>query len=78
VNICHDGGSLLTFTDSWASRNEPQANSLEPADTEWLDYCRARELAERAAAKRASSIEARRIHQELAEAYARRARRAGD
>jgi hypothetical protein len=36
----------------------------------WIDQCRARELAERAAAKRASSIDERRMHQELAQAYA--------
>ena len=33
-------------------------------------YFRRRERAERAAAKYASSLEARRVHQELAEAYA--------
>jgi hypothetical protein len=38
--------------------------------TAWIDQCRARELAERAAAKRASSIADRRMHQELAQAYA--------
>jgi len=37
---------------------------------DWIDQCRARELAERAAAKRASSIDERRMHQELAQAYA--------
>lgn len=37
------------------------------------EYYRARERAERAAAKAAACPEARRIHQELAQAYARRA-----
>lgn len=35
------------------------------------DYYRARERAERAAAKNASSLAARRVHQLLAEAYAK-------
>jgi hypothetical protein len=43
---------------------------------ESIDYFRRRELAERAAAKNASSEVARRIHQELAQQYAERARRA--
>jgi hypothetical protein len=41
-------------------------------DEESLDYLRRRELAERAAAKNALSQTARRIHQELAQGYARR------
>lgn len=36
---------------------------------ETQEYFRRRELTERAAAKRASSPEARRVHQELAQAY---------
>jgi len=71
VNICHDGGSLFAFTDPWPSRNEPQSVSPERPDP---DHCRARERAERAAAKHAASAEARRAHQELALAYARLAR----
>ncbi|HEY8593064.1 MAG TPA: hypothetical protein VIL42_09410 [Sphingomicrobium sp.] len=35
-----------------------------------LDYLRRRELAERAAAKNATSGAARRVHQELAQSYA--------
>ena len=35
------------------------------------EYYRARELAERAAAKTASCAEARRAHEEMAQAYAR-------
>jgi hypothetical protein len=34
------------------------------------DYCRMREQTERAAAKKATSVRARRIHQELAQTYA--------
>ena len=47
------------------------------ADDEWLDHCKAREVAERAAAKNATSIRAHAIHQELAQAYARIIQRAG-
>lgn len=39
-------------------------------DDESLDYFRRRELAERAAAKRAASSGARRVHQEMAQCYA--------
>ena len=44
----------------------------EPANAPVLDedYLRRREIAERAAAKHASSPNARRIHQDLAQAYA--------
>jgi hypothetical protein len=38
------------------------------------EYLHSRELAERAAAKRATSDAARRVHQELAQSYACRAR----
>jgi hypothetical protein len=39
-------------------------------DQDSLDYFRRRERAERAAAKRAASEAARRVHQELAQSYA--------
>jgi len=39
-------------------------------DEDSLDYFRRRELAERAAAKRAASSNARRVHQEMAQCYA--------
>lgn len=49
-----------------------------PGPDDWsLDYLRARERAERAAAKRAQSIAARHIHQELAQHYAALLRRTG-
>ena len=76
MNVCHEGGSIFMFRESWPSRNEPRSEVAKPVDAGWVDYCRARELAERAAAKKAGSIEARRIHQELAQAYARMIRRA--
>jgi hypothetical protein len=76
VNVCNEGGSLIIFRDDWAAKNNPAPRShSSAADAEWTDYCRARERAERAAAKRASSIRARRVHQELAQAYAGVARR---
>jgi hypothetical protein len=68
MNVCNDGGSIVTFNDT-RGLNE---GLLEPqTDEQWVDYCRSLEMAERAAAKRASSATARRVHQELAQAYAR-------
>ena len=46
-------------------------------DRDSMDYFRRRELAERAAAKRAASSVARGLHQELAQSYAKLIRRAG-
>ena len=43
-------------------------------DDQALDYFRRRELAERAAAKHATSNAARRVHQMLAEQYSERVR----
>ncbi|MBA2770839.1 MAG: hypothetical protein H0U34_02290 [Sphingomonas sp.] len=42
------------------------------AQPDSANYYKARERAERAAARNATSIAARRVHEELAEAYARR------
>ena len=54
------------FGDHGAAATEP-----EPALRHWsTDYLRARERAERAAAKRAQSLAARHVHQELAQHYA--------
>jgi hypothetical protein len=44
-------------------------------DPESADYFRRRELAERAAAKGAASLAARRVHQELAQEYVQLLRR---
>jgi hypothetical protein len=44
-------------------------------DHDSIDYFRRRELAERAAAKGAASLAARRIHQELAQEYVQLLRR---
>lgn len=68
MNVCNDGGSFVTFNDTRGLNDD----KLElGTDEQWIDYCRSREMAERAAAKRASSATARRVHQELAQTYAR-------
>lgn len=77
MNISHDGGSIVRCTTPWASRNEPDP-AIDRRDPAWLDYCRAREIAERAAAKKASSEVARRVHQELAQAYAAAVEKRGE
>lgn len=75
MNVCNEGGPLVIFREERAARSNPKTDHLKPAsDDGWVDYCRAREASERAAAKRAASITARRVHQELAQAYARRVR----
>lgn len=64
--------SMVFFHDRPGSRDEasPAENLLE----ESLDYLRARERAERAAAKSALTAKARHVHQELAQCYARKIR----
>jgi hypothetical protein len=69
VNVEYGASSIVTFADDWASRNTPEPAAAIRADAEWHEYCRARELAERKAAKSARSLQARRVHQELAQAY---------
>lgn len=63
---------FLIFREPWGvARNtdrEPAASASEGS----ADYYRAREAAERAAAKRATCVKARSVHQELAQYYARR------
>ena len=71
MNVCNEGGSIVIFPDEWSSRNEPQHQITHPNDPAWLDYCRAREFAERSAAKQATCVHARRVHQQLAQAYAK-------
>jgi hypothetical protein len=67
VNVEYGANSIVTFANDWSSRNAPELRPQISAD--WLEYCRARELAERKAAKSARSLEARRVHQQLAQAY---------
>ena len=70
-----NASSMVFFHDrpGVLEHSAPRADSLEGS----LDYLRARERAERAAAKAARSIKARHVHQELAQCYARRIRQAG-
>ena len=77
VNISDQGSSIVTFADARQTEKEPFDRSARLAP-EWLDYCRSRERMERAAAKRAGSVESRRVHQELAQAYARTLRTAAE
>jgi hypothetical protein len=72
LNVSHDPSSLIIFRAPGAHDEEA------PASPAAEDYCRVRERAERAAATRAGSIEARRVHQELAQAYARATRRGSE
>ena len=68
---------LVVFRNSTNGVNGLCAGDDEPAQDCPVDYLRAREMAERAAAKRAQSMAARHAHQELAQHYAALARRAG-
>jgi hypothetical protein len=74
MNVERDGGGFIVFRDSWP---EEQPVSAPPADGAWADHLRARELAERAAAKNATCARAREVHQQLAQAYSRIIRREG-
>jgi hypothetical protein len=67
--------SMVFFHDrpGVLEEREPRSDSLERS----IDYLRARERAERAAAKAARSIKTRHVHQELAQCYARKIRQAG-
>jgi hypothetical protein len=67
--VSYDSTSLVIF------RMPRVTGEVEESSMVSEDYCRARERAERAAAKGACSIEARRVHQELAQAYAYLAQR---
>jgi hypothetical protein len=71
-----DVDSIVVFRDAPGVSNgsppEDRDNSLDRSSAE---YWRARERAERAAAKNASSPLARGVHQELAQEYAERVRR---
>ncbi len=73
MNVCDESSSIIAFRDPWPTRNDAE-QEVPRRDRQWLDYCSAREQAERAAAKRAASDAARRIHQELALAYAQAVR----
>jgi hypothetical protein len=71
--VCNDGSSIVVFREPAESGLASDLEAGAAADRAWLDHCRSRELAERAAAKRATCSRAREVHQELAQAYARMA-----
>ena len=69
---------VMVFRNTTDGINGYCAPDEEPrADSCPVDYLRAREMAERAAAKRAQSLAARHVHQELAQHYAELVKRAG-
>jgi hypothetical protein len=66
---------ILCFQPSAAERRHEEG--LRPSPPNELEYFRQRERMERAAAKNATSAQARGIHQELAQVYAKRSRSEG-
>ena len=76
MNNPREPSPIVAFRDPWPARNEPPHQRTAVADAQWIEYCRSREFAERAAAKQAGSTAGRRVHQELAQAYARMIQRA--
>ena len=69
--------SLVVFRSSTNGLDEPSTDESGSALAPSVDYLRARERAERAAAKRARSLAARHVHQELAQHYAKLVRHTG-
>jgi len=76
MNVEHGDSGFIIFRADPASSDE--GKPAVGRSSEWIDHCRSRELAERAAAKRATCSKAREVHQELAQAYSQMIRRAGD
>ena len=77
MNLDSPSGSIICCREPVGPGSAPNRD-LEPISSstgeETRDYFLCRERAERAAAKQAESILARRLHQELASAYAKLAR----
>ncbi len=72
-----DVAPIVVFRDPYRPRCGSDNEAPEPQgamDRMSADYWRARERAERAAAKKARSSLARAVHQELAQQYAERVR----
>jgi hypothetical protein len=72
-----DVAPIVVFRDAyrpWRGSGNHGRNSQGSFDAASTDYWRARERAERAAAKQARSPLARAVHQELAQEYAARVR----
>jgi len=72
VNIDKDTGPMLVFRDMGQDEPSPPISG----DDSWIEHLRFREQAERGAAKNATCPQARRVHQELAQAYSRIVERA--
>jgi phosphoribosylaminoimidazole-succinocarboxamide synthase len=72
MNVDPGSGPIVVYREFPSE----QADSASPRSSDDKDYFRAREHAERAAAKAAVSTRARRIHQQLAQVYAQLARQA--
>lgn len=72
MNIEKDSGPVLVFCGMGPDEPPPPISG----DESWIDHLRVREQAERGAAKNATSPQARRVHQELAQAYSRIVERA--
>ena len=70
-----DFAGLIVFKNSGCGEHGMSAAEHEPVLDCPVDYLRSREQAERAAAKRAASLAARHVHQELAQHYAQLVRR---
>ena len=71
-----EGSTSMVFFHDRPSAAETYSSVAEEPELS-LDYLHARERAERAAAKSARSLKARRVHQELAQCYARMIQRSG-
>ena len=69
-----DVAGLVVFKNSASMADGEGAMRAIPMNEFSVDYLRARERAERAAAKHAGSLAARHVHQELAQHYAQLAR----
>lgn len=72
-----DVAPIVVFRDGyrpWCGSENDASDSGDAIDRMSADYWRARERAERAAAKKAGSSLARAVHQELAQEYAERVR----
>ena len=53
MNVCHEGSPIVTFREAWHA-DEEAPPAVEATDERSREYCRVREAAERAAAKKAS------------------------
>jgi len=72
-----NSGPLIVFHSPGNGAFEREPDTAEPHHGEAREFLESRERAERAAANSASSISAKRIHEELAERYLALIRRGG-